>query len=126
MAGQPDLVLPDLSDLVKARKSCGICVDRNPGEIWNGAEFDCDPPVVSHWSQWLGDLDPKILVIGKDWGDIKYFKDNSGKDETNNTTNHLLYDLLECADIKVEKPPKFDNKSPFFLPIRSYASRDHQ
>jgi uracil-DNA glycosylase len=115
MTGQPDVVVPDFSDLVKARKSCRICIDRNPGEIRNGAEYDFDPDVVSHWSQWLGDRNPEILVIGQDFGDIKYFREHRGKDENNNVTNNTLHALLECAGIKVAKPPKQDNVSGVFL-----------
>jgi hypothetical protein len=59
--------------LVSARKACRICVQRSPGRIRSGAEFEFDPDVVSHWQQWLGHKQPKLLIVGQDFANVDYF-----------------------------------------------------
>jgi len=58
-------VIDSCSELVVCRKGCRICIERDPGKIHNGADFDFDPPVVSHWSQWLGHKRPRCLSSGR-------------------------------------------------------------
>ena len=98
-----------------ARKACRICVERSPGKIRSCAEFKFDPPVVSHWEQWLGHRRPKLLVVGQDFGNVGYFVRNHGRDEPNNKTNENLYKLLTAAGIAVEHPAQRDRGAPVFL-----------
>jgi hypothetical protein len=56
-------------------------MNSEPPAIRNGSEFPFDPDVVSHWSQWLGDTKPKLLVIGQDFGDTAYFEKHQGRDD---------------------------------------------
>ena len=64
----------------------------NPAEIENSI-FDCDE--LGAWSRWHGDLDAKILLIGQDWGDEKYFIKNGGRDSDNNPTCKNLKALFQ-------------------------------
>ena len=60
---------PAYDALVAARKACRICIERYPGRIRNCAEFDYDPNVISHWEQWLGHKNPKLLIVGQDFAE---------------------------------------------------------
>lgn len=101
--------------LVEARKACRICVQRCPGRIRSCAEFAFDPAVVSHWEQWLGHRNPKILVVGQDFGNVDYFVRHRGRDEPHNKTNDNLQKLLAAAGIYVRKPPDADREAPIFM-----------
>jgi uracil-DNA glycosylase len=105
----------EFEELIAARKACRICVDRNPGKIRSCAEFDFDPEVVSHWEQWLGHRTPQLLVVGQDFGNVRYFVRCRGRDEPDNKTNDNLYRLLSAAGIVVEHPSQCDRRAPVFL-----------
>ena len=101
--------------LVAARKACRICVERSPGRIRSCAEFEFDPPVVSHWEQWLGHRNPKLLLVGQDFGNVGYFVRNRGRDEPNNKTNENLHKLLAAAGIDAKRPSQQDLAARVFL-----------
>ena len=94
-------------ELVKKRKahifSDGL---QNPSTIQDG-EFDGHSHIDA-WSQWHGNIDARILVIGQDWGDVDYFKRNNGQLGDNNPTNkNLLKLFLEIGiDIGLPNQPK--------------------
>jgi uracil-DNA glycosylase len=100
--------------LVIARKACRICVQRSPGRIRSGAEFEFDPDVVSHWQQWLGHKQPKLLIVGQDFANVDYFVRYRGHDEPHNQTNDNLQRLLAAAGIRVKDPPDSDPDAPVF------------
>ena len=100
--------------LVMARKACRICVQQSPGRIRSCAEFDFDPDVVSHWEQWLGHRNPKLLVVGQDFGNVEYFVRHRGHDEPHNSTNDNLQRLLAAAGIDAADPPDRDLAAPVF------------
>lgn len=107
--------MTEYANFVRERKECECCIKRNPGKIQNPATFEHDPDVVSHWSQWLGHHEPKVVIIGQDFGNVAYFKDNKGVDSELNHTNLHLRNLLLFAGFSVSKPPKFDASAPIFL-----------
>jgi hypothetical protein len=101
--------------LVEARKACRICVERSPGRVRSCAEFSFDPEVASHWEQWLGHREPKILVVGQDFGNVEYFVRHRGRDDPRNKTNENLRELLAAAGINVTNPPDPDREAPVFM-----------
>jgi len=101
--------------LVAARKACRICVERNPGRIRSCAEFEFDPDVATHWELWLGHHNPKLLVVGQDFGNVEYFVRNRGRDGANNKTNDNLRSLLAAAGVVVKVAPERDPDAPVFL-----------
>jgi DNA polymerase len=101
--------------LVAARKACRICVEASPGRLRSCAEFDCDPDVVSLWELWLGHQQPKLLVVGQDFGNIDYFVKNRGRDAPHNKTNDNLHKLLGAAGIAAGPPPQRDPHTRVFL-----------
>jgi hypothetical protein len=80
-----------------------------------GASFHFDPNVVSYWSQWLGCPEPKILVVGQDFGDKNYFQKFGGADDPASETNKNLFELLVHAGLKPSYPPQPDRITPVFL-----------
>ncbi len=107
--------MEDYSALVAARKACRICVERSPGKIRSCAEFDYDPDVVSHWELWLGHKNPKLLVVGQDFGNVEYFVRNRGHDDPDNKTNANLWRLLAEAGIRANSPRDRDVEARVFL-----------
>ena len=105
----------NLSDFVARRKACRICVARDPDRIMSAAEFPFDPPVVSHWAQWLGHPRPRLLIVGQDFSDSKYFADNRGADDPNSATNRNLHALLSIAGFSPGTPPSTDPVTPVYL-----------
>jgi uracil-DNA glycosylase len=81
----------------------------------NGADFPFDPPVVSYWSQWLGNPKPAILIVGQDFSNVAYFQANGGRDDPENKTNANLHSLLAQAGIQTGAPPLPDRRAPVFL-----------
>jgi len=107
-------VTPAYDALVAARKACRICIERYPGRIRNCAEFDYDPNVISHWEQWLGHKNPKLLIVGQDFANVDYFVRYRGRDEPHNKTNDNLQQLLAAAGIQTTNPPEPDLEAPVF------------
>src|SRR5271155_733790 len=98
--------------LAENRRSCRICCDRDPNLIEYGSAFDFDPPVVSYWSQWLGNPKPKILIVGQDFSNVEYFKKVKGQPQPASETNANLREFLAQAGVPSSLP---DNEVPVFL-----------
>lgn len=110
--------------LVSSRKICKLC-DRFT-KIHNGQKIYLENPSlidggiwdsehIGPWSAWQGSLNAKIMIIGKDFGPSKYFKDNKGKDSSHNKTNKILVDSLNRIGINVESvPSNMKNELLFF------------
>jgi DNA polymerase len=78
--------------LVGGRKQCRLCAGlRNPAEA-DLAAFDSDE--IGPWSRLHGDLDADLMVIGQDWGDVRYYSSNRGLDDFRNPTMRTLERLL--------------------------------
>lgn len=90
----------DYSKLVQKRKRCKLCQDGlvNPSQCCNGNH---DREKIGPWSFWQGNLDARIMVVGQDWGDVKYFADHRGMANPSNPTNRTLVELLEVAGIQI-------------------------
>jgi uracil-DNA glycosylase len=91
--------------LVQSRKSCHICNGlTNPADCAEGA-FDSEH--IGPWTRWQGNLNTKLMVIGQDWGDIRYFINNSGIESPMNPTNRNLITRLTSIGINLEPLPKY-------------------
>ncbi|GJE37880.1 uracil-DNA glycosylase family protein [Methylobacterium persicinum] len=105
----------DLADLIERRKACRICVDRDPDRIVSAASFSFDPEVVSHWAQWLGHLNPRLVIVGQDFSDAGYFEWHHGADDPRSATNANLHRLLTIAGFSPGRPPLPDPDTPIYL-----------
>jgi DNA polymerase len=105
----------DLEALVRQRQSCRLCTDRDPNQIRNGSTFDFEPQILSYWSQWLGHRQPKLLIVGQDFGTVEYFLKFRGRDDPGSRTNANLRELLVIAGMEVGVPPESDPAALVFL-----------
>jgi DNA polymerase len=85
--------------LVSDRKLCRLCEGlRNPADA-NLAAFDSDE--IGPWTRLHGDLDAELMVIGQDWGDIRYYNANHGLDDLRNPTMRTLELLLRGIGLDI-------------------------
>lgn len=63
-----------------------------------------DSPQIGPWTRWQGHLDAELMVVGQDWGDVRYFRQNAGHDNDRNPTNLMLAKLLRSIGIEVGSP----------------------
>lgn len=85
----------------------------NTAEYKNGV-YDCNE--IGAWSQWHGDLDAKIVIVGQDWGDECYLVKNQGKDRDDNPTNQNLKTLFSLIGFELGTciPESSHKKGLFF------------
>src|SRR4051794_10263053 len=87
------------SALVRERKQCRLCAGlRNPADA-ELAPLDSDE--VGPWSRLHGDLEARLMVIGQDWGDVRYYTANRGLDDSRNPTMRVLEQLLRGIGLEV-------------------------
>lgn len=84
---------------------------QNPSKI-EGGKFDCAE--LGPWSLWQGSLDAELLVIGQDWGDENYYRQNEGRDSDDNLTNQNLRTLLVSIGLDPGLPANPANQALFF------------
>jgi DNA polymerase len=73
--------------LVHARKSCRACnALTNAAECGDGVH---DSDHIGPWSIWQGNLNADLMIVGRDWGDTRYFLDNRGREKPGNPTNEI-------------------------------------
>lgn len=86
--------------LVQNRKTCGECgskVVTNPSTTM----YDCNQ--LNAWSQWQNSLSAQILLVGMDWGSVKHFTDNHGKDPPD-PTNESIEELFRIIGHEISVP----------------------
>lgn len=74
----------------------------NPAQI-EGGTLDSDH--VGPWTIWAHDLQADLMVVGQDWGDVRYFRVNRGVDKPGNPTNDALRELLTSVGRPIPPPP---------------------
>jgi uracil-DNA glycosylase len=92
------------SALVKERKA----FDPSAFGLTNPSKYEpqgYDSDEIGPWTLWAGDLDADLMVVGQDWGDENYFKDNHGMDKPNNPTTVALSELLAGIGKELPSPP---------------------
>jgi len=96
--------------LVGERKECNDCEMKgmvNPSRL----PYDCYE--INAWSQWQNSLSAKILLVGMDWGPVKHFKENRGKDPRD-PTNVNIVELFKIIghEISVSDGETYGKKDP--------------
>jgi uracil-DNA glycosylase len=101
-------------DLVEKRKNFkypeGLM---NPSEV-EGGIYDREDQ-MGPWSKWHSNLDAKIVVIGKDWGDVKTYIKQKGNELDNDRTNQNLRELFRVIGIEIGSPNKPALDAPVFF-----------
>ncbi|MFM7039149.1 MAG: hypothetical protein ACKO2L_15670 [Planctomycetaceae bacterium] len=76
-------------------------------------QFDSEE--IGPWSRLHGDLDAQLMIVGQDWGGVKYYKDNKGLDKLANPTMRNLETLLHHIGIRVSVTSYAEEARGLFL-----------
>jgi len=92
------------SALVAQRKRCDVCEGLlNPSRI-DGGKYDCEH--IGAWSLWQGSLDARIIIVGQDFSELAFFRENKGQPSTGgqmSATNRNLMTLIrEGLGLEIE------------------------
>jgi hypothetical protein len=98
--------------LVQKRKSFQFAELLNPSEI-EGGRYDCDH--VELWARWLGNLNSKIMLVGKDFGGKAFFLKYKGGCDPKSVTNLNLIKLFASIGISIGTPSMPEKDAPVFL-----------
>lgn len=98
--------------LVHKRKSFQFEKLLNPSEI-EGGRFDADH--VELWAQWMGNLDAKVMLVGKDFGGKSFFLRFQGGCDPKSTTNLNLIRLFATLGIDIGTPNRPNHSAPVFF-----------
>ena len=94
------------AQLVSARHACTHCVGlENPSRV--NSQYDSDQ--IGPWTLWQGNLEAEIMIVGQDWGDVRYFTTNTGHEAPHNPTNEMLRTLLKSIGVTIAPPSLQDN-----------------
>lgn len=99
--------------LVQARKACRVCVGLTNPSICEGGCFDGDE--IGSWSGWQGNLDAEVMVVGQDWGDVRWFVAERGQSTNTSRTNTTLVQLLGEAGIRIGLPRETSGRGTAFF-----------
>ena len=93
------------AELVADRKACRKCAGViNPSACAGGIHDT--PEHIGPWSDWQGNLDADIMVIGQEWGGTDNYLRQSGRDRDQDPTNANLVMLMK--EVGVLLPPPSD------------------
>ncbi len=98
--------------LAEKRKSFQFEQLLNPSEIEEG-KYDCNH--VEMWARWMGNLDAKVMLIGKDFGGKAFFLRFQGGCDPQSTTNLNLIRLFATLGIDIGTPDKPNRSAPVFF-----------
>jgi DNA polymerase len=99
--------------LVAQRKACRKCTGlENPAAVDDG-RYDSDH--IGPWSLWQGSLGARLMVVGQDWGDTRYFRKYSGREGPRNPTNETLRRLLQSIGMDIPPPEDHPENPRIFL-----------
>ncbi len=99
--------------LVRERKSCRLCQGlTNPSGVEGGV---WDSGQIGPWSQWQGNLNAALLLVGQDWGDTRYFLRYRGLEGPGNPTNNTLIKLLGSIGISIGQPSSGEGQNRAFF-----------
>jgi len=98
--------------LVEKRKSYSFTGLINPSKFEDG-KYDCGQ--VEAWAQWMGNLNAKIMLVGKDFGGTRFFREFRGRCNPESQTNKNLIQLFSSLGINIGTPDRPNISAPVFL-----------
>jgi len=89
--------------LVSARKQCGRCSDVVNPSTYDDGRFDLHGHIGA-WSDWQGNLDAEVLVVGQEWGGTDNYGRQLGRDMDGDPTNQNLVTLMDSVGVTLPRP----------------------
>ncbi len=105
--------IADYGKLVGDRKTCHQCLGLTNPVVAHGGQFDSDQ--IGPWSLWQGNLDASLMVVGQDWGDTEYFREQKGLEGPNSPTNLALVELVGIMGIAIGYPGSREGRHAAFF-----------
>lgn len=95
------------------RKRCILCAELS----MTNQSFDPanDSNSIGKWSDWQGNLNARIMLIGQDWGTVEYWHKNKGRDSETNPSNITLKRLFSELDFNLGSIANPSHKEPLFF-----------
>ena len=84
------------------RKQCSQCTGLTNPSLCEGGVFDSDS--IGSWSDWQGNLNAPVMLIGQDWGDVAWFVREKGRPTHTSRTNTTLLKLFDSIGLDIKLP----------------------
>jgi DNA polymerase len=98
--------------LVEKRRACRLCQDLNVVRLADCWPDEYGSQHLGPWTEWQGNLDAELMVIGQDWGGTSNYLKQSGCDIDGDDTNANLVKLLGSIDLDIQAPSEHQRKKP--------------
>ncbi len=98
--------------LVEKRRACRLCQDLNVVTLGDCRRDEYGSRHLGPWTEWQGNLDAELMVIGQDWGGTGNYVKQSGCDIDGDDTNANLVKLLGSIDLDIQAPSEHQRKTP--------------
>jgi uracil-DNA glycosylase len=101
------------SELVKERRACHLCKGlgvHNPSAC---SKDEFGSRNIGPWTDWQGNLDAELMVIGQEWDGHLNFLELKGRNRDTCPTNTRLIALLQSIGVDIA-PPTGDNRGALF------------
>jgi len=90
--------------LVNSRRSCQLCQSlgvRNPSTC---SKDEFGSKNIGPWTNWQGNLDAELMIVGQEWDGYLNYIDQEGKDQDTSPTNTRLKELLSSIGVNICLP----------------------
>src|SRR5579863_6887163 len=91
------------AELVVQRKACRFCSGHlTNASVIDGGSLDCEE--IGAYSQWQGNLNSELMVVGQDFADVDGFRKCGGWPGERVETNENLRKMMVEAGITIQSP----------------------
>lgn len=98
-------------ELVRRRKQCGLCGGLNVKRLCDVQPDEFRSEDIGPWTEWQGNLNSDLMVVGQEWGGTRNYRDQKGADLDIDDTNENLVILLNSIQITVGVPSQYQQKA---------------
>jgi DNA polymerase len=98
------------SALVEKRRTCNACKGLNVVHLSDCLIDEFGSKDIGPWTEWQGNLDAELMIVGQEWGGTDNYIDQEGRDEDRDAANANLVDLLDSIGRRIEFPSEYQKK----------------
>jgi DNA polymerase len=91
--------------LVASRRTCSECSNQGVRPLRDCREDEFESKHTGPWTDWQGNLDAEIMVVGQEWGGVDNYLAQHGKDRDTDPTNDHLHYLLNSISQTLRLTP---------------------